>query len=276
MSNDNFYGRATFEWTPTAADIGTTSITFNVSDSGNNGAGDVLSDSRSITLTVRDTNARPNLEPIGAQTISEGQTLSITAIATDAENDNIFFTAALVQGVGTGRLPAGVAFNQASGSLTWTPSSTQAGTYRIRITASDGAGSRSDDVLITVNNTNQPPVLKRLPKLFAREGDQMVFSISGGDADGEPLIYSYIGSPINGFNFDPQTRTVIWDVDFDSAGDYTLPFAVADPSGGSDTLDVEVQVLATNRAPSIDAPQLRNAQIGETFSLVIPTLGSGR
>ncbi|MGB7323492.1 MAG: putative Ig domain-containing protein, partial [Rubripirellula sp.] len=268
---DSFYGRATFQWTPTAGDIGTTSITFDVTDSGNNGAGAILSDTRSITLTVRDTNTRPNLEPIGAQTVAEGQTLRVSAVATDAEDDNVFFTAALVQGVSTTRLPVGVLFDGASGELTWTPSSTQAGTYRIRITASDGAGSRSDDVVITVTNTNQPPVLNTLPKLFAREGDQTVFSINGGDADGEPLIYGYAGAAINGFNFDPVTRTVIWDVDFDSAGTYTLPFVVNDPSGGTDTIDVEVQVLPTNRAPSIDAPQLRNAQIGEAFTLSIPT-----
>ena len=197
--------------------------------------------------------------------------LSITATATDADNDAVFFTAALIQGAAFGNLPVGAEFDGGSGQLTWLPSSTQAGDYRIRITASDGAGSRSEDVLVTVTNTNQAPVMNTLPGLFTREGDQMIFAVNAGDADGEPLIFSYDGPAINGFNFDPITRTVIWDVDFDSAGNYALPFSVTDPSGASDSIEVEVQVIATNRAPSIDAPQLRNAQIGETFSLVIPT-----
>ncbi len=268
---DDFYGRATFAWTPTAANVGVTSITFTVADNGNGGAGAVLSDTRTISLTVRDTNSRPDLAPIGAQTIAEGQKLTVTAETTDADNDAVFFTAALVQGAGTGGLPTGVVMNGISGALTWTPSSTQAGTYRIRITASDGAGSRSEDVLITVTNTNQSPVLNPLPKLFAREGDQTVFSIRAGDADGEPLIYSYTGEAINGFTFDPSTQLIIWDVDFDSAGEYSLPFRVTDPSGGTDAIDVNVQVLATNRAPVLTAPQLRNAQMGETFTLSIPT-----
>ncbi len=271
LVTEDFYGRATFTWTPTAADIGQTTITFNVADSGNDGAGGVLSDSREITLTVRENNTRPNLEPIGAQTIAEGQTLHINAAATDVDGDDVFFTAALVRGTTTTRLPTGVTFDGDSGALTWTPTLSQAGTYRLRITASDGAGSRSEDVLVTVTNTNQPPQINPLPRLFAREGDQTVFSINAGDADGEPLIYSYDGDAIDGFTFDPLTRVVIWDVDFESAGEYSLPFTVTDPSGGSDTIDVDVQVLATNRAPSITAPQLRNAQIGEAFTLVIPT-----
>ena len=91
----------------------------------------------------------------------------------------------------------------------------------------------------------------------------MIFTVNAGDSDGEPLIYAFTGERPDGFDFDPVTRTAIWDVDFESAGDYTLPFTVTDPSGGSDTLDVQVQILPTNRAPEVNAPTLRNAQIGQ-------------
>ena len=44
---------------------------------------------------------------------------------------------------------------------------------------------------------------------------------------------------------------------------------MTDSSGASDTLDVEVKVLNTNRAPSIEAPQLRNAEIGQLLEIPI-------
>ena len=267
LTPSSIYGEATLDWTPTTADIGDHTITFTVTDSGNDGAAAALSTSHTVMLTVRETNGRPNLAPIGQQTVAEGQLLTLQASATDSDGDTIHYTAGLVEGTATGQLPRGAVFDPSSGELRWTPDSTQAGTYRIRITASDGAGSRSDDVLVTVTNTNQDPSFSTLPRLFAREGDQLIFSITAGDPDGETLVYAYTGTPLDGFQFDPTTRTVVWDVNFDSAGSYVLPFSVTDPASGTDTLQVDVQVLPTNRAPELVAPTLRNAEIGELLEI---------
>ncbi|MEL6108114.1 MAG: putative Ig domain-containing protein, partial [Planctomycetota bacterium] len=263
------YGRHRFDWTPTSLDLGTHTITFEVTDSGNGVGANKLTDSRTITLTVRDTNTRPDLEPIGAQTVQEGDELVFTVSASDADGDTVSFAAELVSGGVLGSLPSGAEFDPSSGVFAWTPSQTQAGVYQIRVTATDGAGARSEDVLVTVSNRNQPPTFSTLPQLFTREGDQLVFSLSAGDPDGETLVYGFEGTPPSGFEFNPESRTVIWEVDFDSAGDYTLPFSVTDPSGATDSLEVDVRVFGTNRAPVIEARQVRNAEIGTLLEVPI-------
>ncbi len=265
------YGRHRFRWIPTAADLGSLDVTFTVTDSGNGNAANALSDSATFKLIVRDNNVRPSLNPIGQQTVSEGDTLTFAVSASDADGDRVSFTAGLVSAGVVGRLPSGARFDQATGTFTWTPNLNQAGTYRIRVTATDGAGSRSEDVLVTVTNKNQAPSFSTLPQLFTREGDQMVFSLTAGDPDGETLVYRFDGIAPTGFEFDPSARTVVWDVGFDAAGDYRFPFTVTDPSGATDNLDVDVRVSNTNRAPVILAPQLRNAEIGALLEVPIVT-----
>ncbi len=272
LTESSIYGEATFEWTPTAADLGEQMVSFIVEDSGNGDMANQLVTVTTINLNVRGSNARPSLAPIGTQTVAEGETLSIQAQATDSDGDTIHYTAAQVIGTASSGLPRGAAFNQTTGEFTWTPDTTQAGDYRFRITASDGSGARSEDVLVTVTNTNQAPVFSQIPGLFGREGEQLIFAITAGDADGESLIYSFTGDVPDGFTFDPITRTVVWDIDFESAGDYTLPFAAIDPSDEMATLTVPVTILPTNRAPEINAPTLRNAEIGKELSLTIGAL----
>ncbi len=259
LTQSSIYGEATLNWNPTAADIGEHTITFNVTDSGNGDSARALSDSRTIKLNVRATNTRPSLEPIGAQTVAEGNTLSLQMQATDADGDAIYYSASLVTGTTTGNLPRGASFDAEVGKLTWTPDFTQSGTYRIRMTATDGAGSRSDDVLVTVTQTNQAPVFSSLPKLFGREGDTLFFAIAASDADGQPLVYrldsvggDWTGDDLPaGLRFDAAERALEWQTGYDVAGDYILNFVATDPEGGVDNLSVSVQVLPTNRAPQL-------------------------
>ena len=206
----------------------------------------------------------------------EGESLAIQMQASDSDGDFISYRAALI-GDANGNLPTGAQFDRETGRLEWTPDFTQAGTYRIRMTATDGVGSRSEDVLIAVQQKNQPPVFSSSPALFRREGEQVFFTVTASDFDGEPLIYRLadisgdwtgIGLP-DGMQFSPANRTLIWDTGFESAGDYILHFTAEDPAGAVDTLDVEVKILPVNRAPRLELPTLRNAQIGVPLELQV-------
>jgi uncharacterized protein YjdB len=128
-----------FSWTPDTAGLYT--VTFNVND-GRGGSA-----SETITITVNDPqnlNNPPVLNIIGNKSITAGYTLAFTVAATDADNDPVTYRAA--------GLPAGAAFNTASGAFSWTPVST--GTYSITFTAEDGKGGiDSETVIITVNSS---------------------------------------------------------------------------------------------------------------------------
>ncbi len=273
------YGEAFLDWIPSLAQVGDHTLTFLVQDSGN-GQGTPLTREQTVRLRVRSTNVRPDLFPIGEQTIAEGQTFLLQLNATDADGDRISYGAARVVGGQLTSLPQGVEWDRSLGRLTWTPSLVQAGDYLFRLTATDGVGSRSEDVLIRVTETNQSPKLSPLPKLYGREGDSLTFTVQASDADVQPLNVSLDQVVFNGtiqprpdgLKYDPSSKTVEWLLGYTSAGSYKLQFSVTDPAGARDELAVEIQVLPTNRAPDLTVPSLRVVQIGDTIQFPIEFL----
>lgn len=84
---------------------------------------------------------------IADQTFKEGQEFSIRLQASDPENDALTFSASL--------LPQGARINGTTGLFTWKPSYTQAGSYDIRFSVSDGIFEDFQIVTITVLNVKK-------------------------------------------------------------------------------------------------------------------------
>ena len=144
----------TFSWTPTESQGGMTpSVTVTVTD---NGSG-TLTDSETFTITVGDTNVAPVLAAIGNQSVNEGETLSFTVSATDADVPGQTLTYSL----DAASLALGMTINASTGVFTWTPTESQGGlTPSVTITATDnGTGNLTDSetFTITVGDTNLAP-----------------------------------------------------------------------------------------------------------------------
>ncbi|MCU0786469.1 MAG: Ig-like domain-containing protein [Verrucomicrobia bacterium] len=88
---------------------------------------------QSLTVVVQETNAAPVLQPISDQSVSEGQLLSLVAVASDTDLPVQQLTFSLVSGA-----PSGAAIVSSNGVFTWTPSAIQGGqTNLIRIRVTD-------------------------------------------------------------------------------------------------------------------------------------------
>ena len=97
--------------------------------------------------------AAPELAHLGDRLLAEGDSLAILVSAHDANGDSLTFTAS---GAPPGSRLTGAAFS-------WRPGYTQAGTYLITFTASDGNGG-SDSEVVTVQVTETYlPLTWRLP-----------------------------------------------------------------------------------------------------------------
>ena len=92
-------------------------------------------------------NTAPMLNPVAAQTVLQGDNLSFTVSATDAENNPVVFVAA--------NLPAGSSLNPASGVFTWNKAG-PAGNYSLTITPSDGTFSGMPQT-VSVTVIEPPP-----------------------------------------------------------------------------------------------------------------------
>jgi subtilase family serine protease len=166
LTESNVYGKATFSWTPTAANLGTYPITISVEDSGNGDSSKVLNSTQSFNLVVRNSNSAPVLNAIEPQNIKEGETLSFALNATDSDGDVLTYTAK--------NLPNGAFLNPETGEFTWTPNYFSAKVYEgIEFIVSDGHSSSSQTVKITVTESDRSPVLTPLPLQSTRENTEL-------------------------------------------------------------------------------------------------------
>jgi hypothetical protein len=90
-------------------------------------------------------NRAPAFTAIGDRSVTAGQLLSFTVSATDADGDSLTYAAS--------NLPAGAAFDSATRTFSWAPTTLQVGGYPgVHFTVSDGnAAPTAQDITITVN-----------------------------------------------------------------------------------------------------------------------------
>jgi hypothetical protein len=97
----------------------------------------------SVSITGSFSNSAPVLSPIGDKQIAEGQNLTFTITATDADDDDLEYSAS--------NLPSGASFNPATRNFSWTPDTGQAGTYyNVRFEVTDGDLADYETITITV------------------------------------------------------------------------------------------------------------------------------
>ncbi|MCL4179863.1 MAG: lamin tail domain-containing protein [Verrucomicrobia bacterium] len=107
-----------FTWTPTEAQgPGVYSVTIIVRDNG----APSLNASETISITVREVNQNPTLNPIADQQVTFGATLSFTAMASDPDLPLNTLAFSLEPGA-----PTGASINPTTGLFSWTPQSDQA------------------------------------------------------------------------------------------------------------------------------------------------------
>jgi hypothetical protein len=202
-------------------------------------------DLRSFTLPVAyvvetaSQNQPPVLDPIGNKTVYEGDTISLSISAGDADGDNLTYAVA--------NLPQGADFDPDTRQFEWVTDYGDAGHYEVTFTVSDDGDpvplSDSETVVVTVGNLNRPPVLAAIDDWEVDEGDPLAFTISATDPDGNNLAYRAENLPV-GALFDVDTQTFSWTTDSGNAGNYHITFTVTDdgspPLTDSETVSITV------------------------------------
>jgi autotransporter-associated beta strand protein len=100
-------------------------------------------DANDVVLTyqgVHGTNDAPTLERIRTQVVTEGETLTLVARATDPNGDLLSFRLG-------DDAPEGASIHPATGLFSWTPPEGAAGVYRITIIVTDDGPARAEDTV---------------------------------------------------------------------------------------------------------------------------------
>ncbi len=194
-----------FTWTPSESQgPGNFTFTVVVTDNGT----PALSRSKTLTLTVNESNLPPALGNLPDREIAEGAPFSFQIPATDPDLPAQPLLFALVDG------PVGATVNGSSGRFDWTPPETAGGSiFPVTVRVTDGSSPALSDTkqfTITVREVNSPPTLAEIADQYVVEGETLAFAPAADDTDlpAQTLTFSLQG--LAGAAINPATGQVTW------------------------------------------------------------------
>jgi|GEM_PF-4547766 len=189
--------------------------------------------------------------------------LSVAApgvLANDSSGSGGALSAVLQSNPGHGSLT----FN-ANGSFTYTPQTNFAGSDSFTYEAYDGS-SYSSPATVTVNVTDQPPVVLNPGSQSGNEGNSVALAMSASDADGDPLSFSASSLPA-GLTINAGTGLISGTLGNQSAGTYTTTVTASDGiTTGSASF---TWTVADTTTPTLTNPGHQLNQAGSSISLTI-------
>ena len=131
----------------------------------------------------------------------------------------------------------------------------QAGSYRFRLTVSDGALEGSDEVDVTVRpEANAAPTLAAPPDRTIEVGEPLAVRVAANDANAYDTLTFTLDAAPSGAGFSPAGSPILNWPGAASPSTHRFTVRVRDAAGAQDARSFDVHVVARNRAPLI-APQ---------------------
>ncbi len=239
----DFETKSSYTVTVTATDTSgvsnnSTAITVTINVTYQLNRAPVFNESGTVTRTIAEGN-RPSRNigsPVTA-TDADSETLTYTLGGTDAASFSIVST--------SGRLKTLVVLDYETKS-----------SYTVTVTATDtsGANNNSTTITVTINVTyqlNHAPVFidgattMRSVLETATAGDNIGNPVSATDADNDILEYTLSGTDAASFSIVSTSGQLQASatLDYDTKISYSVTVSVSDSVGGSDTIDVTINVL---------------------------------
>ncbi|HUU46658.1 MAG TPA: Ig-like domain-containing protein, partial [Acidobacteriota bacterium] len=206
---DHGDGTATFDFHPDYSQSGYYEVEVIVSDG-------MLADTALIRVGVNERNGPPQLAPIDAQTVVEAGELTVAVTASDPDGDSVILSAEDVPVNGSF-----VDHGDGTGTFAFSPDTTQAAVYTVRLIASDGQKADTLELAVTVTEPGSPS-LPRTPRIVRSYPNPFnsatLIEVYVPDAGASPApvelhVYDIVGRHV-GTIFDgtlaPGTHTVPW------------------------------------------------------------------
>ena len=243
------FASGTISGTPTNAAVGANTVSITATDSGGASVTD------QITITVANVNDAPTVaNALIDQTLISGREGSY-AIAANSFNDiDVGETATLTYtstSAGSA-IPSWLAINSTTGAFTANPTSSDAGTTSVTVTATDTSGVAVADTFEITVTANQAPVVATLGGQAATEDTAVSFTLADAkftDGNSDTMTVTVSGEP-TWLTFDANTKTFSGTPTTDSdAGTSTITVTATDASTAAGTATFDLVTTAANDAP---------------------------
>ncbi len=195
-----------------------------------------LESRQSVLIMVKDINQQPVLEDLGKIIINEGEELILEPVASDLDRDKITYSY--------------------SGWIDvdrYQSDYDDAGTYKVKVTASDGFLTDEKYATIEIREVNRPPVLGKIGQIEIMEGERLELPIHATDPEGDPVDITSNNLPTGSKIKD---NIFIWQPDHDTINADSVLFTinlVADDGKDQTTGQANITVFNVNRKPKINS-----------------------
>jgi PKD repeat protein len=158
-------------------------------------------------------------------TIQETDLVELQPTAIDVDNDNVhfYYTPPL------------------NDNGEWQTGLDDAGVYNVNITATDGINQTVEQIVLIVQNKNQPPIINK-KKIVVKESEIVNLKNLISDPEEDALHYIFLA---------PFNKAGIWETNYEDSGIYVTTITVSDAEFITKER-VEIEVLNKNSAPQID------------------------
>ncbi len=184
-------------------------------------------------------NRRPVITSTPVTTAADGAPYGYQVTATDPDGQAL--TYALVSG------PAGMTMS-ATGLISWTPTPLQGGANPVTVKVTDTTNLSAQQAFsITVDATNDPPVITSLPPDTASDGVLYSYQVAATDPEGGALTYSLVSGPA-GMTMD-GAGLVTWTPTTAQGGAQAVTVRATDGGGMFADQAYSITVTVVNDAP---------------------------
>ncbi|MCH1594405.1 putative Ig domain-containing protein, partial [Staphylococcus epidermidis] len=228
------FDEATNTISGTPSEVGSYTVTVTTTDESSNAT------ETTFTIDVEDTT-KPTVEDIADQT--QEVNTEITPIKIEATDNSGQAVTNKVDG-----LPDGVTFDEATNTISGTPS--EVGSYDITVTTTDENGnSETTTFTIDVEDTTKPTVEDITDQTQEINTEMTPIKIEATDNSGQAVTNKAEGLP-DGVTFDEATNTI--SVTPREVGSYDITVTTTDENGNSETTTFTIDVEDTTK-PTVES-----------------------
>ena len=199
-------------------------------------------------------------------TVNEGQALTVNVTAYDPSSPITSLTANLsgLPAVNNATFTHNLA--NTAGTLTWTPTFGDSGTYVVSFTAT-GSLTATASTTIHVNNADRAPIVVSPSVVQSGLGGTVSFTVTASDPDGDPILSLTMDAsklpPNSGATFttnDTQTAGTFTWVTTGFTGNFKVGFVAANVLTGTSSTNIQIKKKGAKGGPSgpgliVDEPE---------------------
>lgn len=244
---------STVSYTPLTNFDGTDTFTYTISDG-------VLTDTATVSITVRNLNTPPVINQSSPQSISvdeDGSTLAspLNLTATESDVGDSLTWSIYDQGnIGAASFSGGN--TGTSVNVYYVPNANMNGSDSFVVRVSDNNGGTADvTVNVTVNEVNDPPTANDdYPSVNEQTSSNTLYPLANDTISpdtGETLSILAVGAASNGGSVTINGTSLVYTPTTTFIGTETFTYTISDGRTGTDTATVHVTVNNVNFAPQI-------------------------